>query len=477
MDIQALVNPFVVSSGLGAVLGLGGLVLLWRSASVLKGWLKTACSKLFTRAGFFWSVISVFMAVSVWQGGAFFSISGDYVGFAVAFFLDLVTVVLMHAQLESRYRGENGRANLFVFFIAVTCGASGYANLAVALNTFKASTMLPNASVLVQNVAPFVLASSPLFVIMLSIAAEMIVNVRPLDKLKEEEYETDEKKRINLLEIRNTYYGKQVDAELALQTIRARHRVNRARGWFLRLPFVRRLDVNTLVSEVGKKLEDRFTALAEQNQKIVNAVDPLASKVAALSELNQQLSIQVQGLQQVKPLDVVALVENITSKLDAVYAAKFEALTEQNQQLSMQLSVLISEAQPLEDGPDTEELETSNKAPYSEALVSDIEGLLSAYPILSRWLSTYQRSATIEDIIEVTGHSRKMVTNRINDHTIKGTRKAGFYRVSSVVTWLKTAPLPKGNSDTSGKLHAVNAPSNGHAKETINLDQLETVTA
>jgi hypothetical protein len=495
MDLQFLVNPWFVSGGFGAVLGVGVLVLIWRSASVLAGWLKTACSKLFTRAGFFWSVISVFMAVSVWQGGAFFSISGDYVGFAVAFFLDLVTVVLMHAQLESRYRGENGRANLFVFFIAVTCGTSGYANLAVALNSFKAATMLPNAPEWVQAAAPFALASSPLFVIMMSIAAEMIVNIRPLDKLKEGEYEADEKKRVTLLEIRNRYYEKQIDAALALQTIKARFRSNRSRGWFLRLPWVRRLDVDLLVSEATKKLDDRFAVLAQQSEQlaqlttsvqslqrvdvtamVVGAIDPLASKVLALAQLNEQVSNQLQGLQgQVKPLDTAVLVREITRQLDTVYAARFEALTRHNEELSMQLSLLMVEVQAFDDAGDTEELETSVRASYPVELANAIESLLSDYPSLQAWLSACQRSATIEQVIEATGHSRKMIVNRINDHTIKRTRKAGKYRVDSVIAWLKTAPLPKSNRVTSGKLEAVKAPSNGHSKDTVKLDEFEPV--
>jgi hypothetical protein len=499
--------------------------LLIRFFAVLAGWWASVYKKLFTRAGFFWTVIACFMAVSVWQGGAFFSISGDLMGFSVALFLDLVTVVLMHAQLESRYRGENGRANLFILFISLTCGMSCYANLAMALNTFKAAVMLPNAPEWVQGFAPYALASSPLFVIMMSIAAEMIVNIRPLDKLNEKEYEGDEKKRINLLEIRNRYYEKQVDAALALQTIKAKHRASRSRGWLLRLPWVRRLDVDFVVSEAAKKLDERFTKITEQNTQlatsiqalqgidvpglvrasvdplalslaqynqqftsqlqalqqvdvtglVVGAVDPLASKVLALAELSQQVSSQLQALQgQVKPLDTVALVEGITRQLDAVYSAKFEALTRHNEDLSMQVSALLAEIQEGDSLGDTEEL-TSVVTPYSAELMADIQSLLTRYPILERWASAGRRSVTIEEIQEVTGHSRKMVVNRVNDHTIKRTRKAGKYRVDSVIDWLKVAPLPRSNRDKSGRLEAVQPGTNGHSKDTIKLDEFEPV--
>jgi hypothetical protein len=181
-------------------------------------------------------------------------------------------------------------------------------------------------------------------------------------------------------------------------------------------------------------------------------------------------------LQQVKPLDAGMLISNITKRLDAMYGSRFEALAQQNEDLSTQLSQLITEGQstdiPTDNLADNEDA-TSTKAPYSEAFLSDVQDVLIDYPIVERWLSTGQRSATIEEIIEVTHHTRKMVMNRINDHTITRTRRTGFYRIDSVIRWLKTAPLPKSNHDTSGSLEAIKVGSNGHAKETINPDDLE----
>jgi hypothetical protein len=491
MDIVQVLTayPWIMCLGAGLPVGIAIAIGLWRSWAKLGGWLQIARSRIFTRAGFFWSVMVAFMAVSVWQGGAFFSVTGDLVGYAVALFLDLVTIVLMHAQLESRYRGENGRANLFVFFISITCGVSTFGNMAMALNTFNASAMLPNAPTLVQTFAPFVLASSPLFVIMMSVASEMVINVRPLDKLDTRDYEADENKRVQILNIRNQYYTRQVDAELELQRIKSRRRVERVGGWFLRWPWVKSLDVNSVVSEAANKLDARFEALTQQNQQlsqqvrdlqqvditglVADMVNPLA---LTLSQLNQQVSNQLQGLQsQIKPLDTIALVQEITRQLDAVYSAKLEVLTRNNEELGMQLSLLMTEIQAFDDAGDTEELEPIVKTPYPVELARAIEGLLSDYPSLQAWLSTGRRSATIEDIMAATGHSRKMVVNRVNDHTIKRTRKAGKYRVDSVIAWLKIAPLPKSGRDTTGTLQAVKVAANGHGKQTVKLDQLGVV--
>jgi hypothetical protein len=173
--------------------------------------------KLFTRTTFFWLVIAVFMAISVTQAGFFFGITHSGlavgIGLAVALFLDLVTVVLMQAQLEARYRGEYRQARILLLFIVATCGTSTFANLAIALNDFHGSTMLPAAPLWVQLASPYVLASFPLFIIMMSVAMDKVVNARPLSKLNTDEYRADEQKRIEILKIQNEHLQMQLEQE------------------------------------------------------------------------------------------------------------------------------------------------------------------------------------------------------------------------------------------------------------------------
>src|SRR5436853_4820079 len=235
MDSASLFNPIVTSGIVAAIASVVVLVAIIKNRAAIGASLGQLRSRLFTRSGFFWTVNIVFMAVSVLHAGVFFGITGNehdlpgmaqYLGFAVSFFLDLVTVILMQAMLESRYRGEDGRARQFLFFITVCCGTSTFANLAISLNDFDAPRMLPHAPFWVQTAAPYVLASFPLFVIMMSIAAEMIVNLRPLEKLHEEEYEADEKKRLRIMQIRNTYLEKQANEELRALTIRTQMKAN-----------------------------------------------------------------------------------------------------------------------------------------------------------------------------------------------------------------------------------------------------------
>jgi hypothetical protein len=507
MDVmQFLVNyPWVIALAGGIAVGLALIFGLVRSAAGISRVLGEAKARLFTRAGFFWTVNFVFMAISVLHAGVFFGVTGGmaaYLGFAVSFFLDLVTIVLMQAMLEARYRGENGRARLLLLFIAVCCLTSTFANLAISLNSFKPDIMLHDAPSWVQVLSPYVLASFPLFVILMSIASEMIVNVRPMDSLDEGEYEIDEQKRVNILAIRNTYLQRQADEELRMFTIRAQMRANRAmrKGNVqksFRWPWEKALQIDLVVAGVVKQIEtlyeSKVTALSEQNGELLAQVESqlsstlvqaqsieslYESKVTALSEQNEQFLKLVES--QLSSTLVQA------QSIESLCESKVTALSQQNgqvlEQVKNQLAATLTQVQSLAYGDGVED-DNAVATPYSEELVNDIQGLLASYPILLQWLSTGQRSVTIEDIVKVTGHTPRMVKNRIEDRTILRTKRLGSYRVDSVVRWLKVAPLPKSKDhETTASIPVVNSQNtnrseqngrNGHSKDTIKLDQLE----
>src|SRR5437667_9745917 len=138
MNYQMFLNPWLLALAGGLAGGIALIFWLVRSASTLGESLKTFRKQICTRAGFFWTVNLVFMAVSVLHAGVFFGITGNghdvpglgqVIGFAVSFFLDLVTIILMQALLEARYRGEENRARQLLLFIVVCCGTSTFANL------------------------------------------------------------------------------------------------------------------------------------------------------------------------------------------------------------------------------------------------------------------------------------------------------------------------------------------------------------
>ena len=119
MSISYIVNPYITSGVFALVAAIG---LPWLMAANRAGLVRFAswlARKLFTRSGFFWTVYIIFMAVSVIHAGVFFGITGNghdvlgvgkILGFAVSFFLDLVTIILMQALLEAKYRSDEQRA-------------------------------------------------------------------------------------------------------------------------------------------------------------------------------------------------------------------------------------------------------------------------------------------------------------------------------------------------------------------------------
>jgi len=408
------------------------------------------------------------MAVSVLHAGIFFGITGNghdlpgmalYLGFAVSFFLDLVTIILMQAMLEARYRGEEVRARQFLLFIAVCCGTSTFANLAISLNDFNPVTMLPHAPAWIQVTAPYVLSSFPLFVIMMSVAAEMIVNVRPLESLNEQEYEESEKKRLKILQIRNTYLQKQVDEELRALTIHAQRRVNRQlrKGnmpngfrWFWEKP----LEVEVVIAGVTAQLKAMHEPQIEDLKRRLEEVQ------------TQQPQMPVNGLTARLAAQKAKEPQTNTSDLSWVFADQKETPIPADRSSS-------AHAQQSHDeyGDDTRQ----NSIPIQ--MTSSLFWVTKHYPrVASEWLAHNRKTVTVEEIIEVTGHTKRRLSKA---PLRRSSRNPELVLISSVIEWLRTAPAPthsEGQNDASqsGSMNEIQKEQNNHfdqSKDTANLDQ------
>jgi ribosomal protein S25 len=184
--------------------------------------------------------------------------------------------------------------------------------LAISLNDFNAQVMLPHAPLWVQTAAPYVLASFPLFVIMMSIAAEMIVNLRPLESLDTEEYEADEAKRLRITQIRNDYLEKQVIEEMRALEIRAAMKSGKERykpsfSW----PSLRAksVDADALTAEATARLREHYNeqinALNERINELQNA--PITTPNMALHVLpvaSEMCRNEHQNEQNLAPIDL-----------------------------------------------------------------------------------------------------------------------------------------------------------------------------
>src|SRR5439155_7444895 len=97
------------------------------------------------------------------------------------------------------------------------------------------------------------------------------------------------------------------------------------------------------------------------------------------------------------------------------------------------------------------------------AFNDEIMPVLEAYPLIeSEWLAKNRKSVTIEEIITVTGHSKRRL-NRVA--FARSSRNKELILVSSVLEWLKTAPKPEPKEITTDGLKLV-VSKNGHRKVT-----------
>jgi hypothetical protein len=67
--------------------------------------------------------------------------------------------------------------------------------------------------------------------------------------------------------------------------------------------------------------------------------------------------------------------------------------------------------------------------------------VIKRYPkVGSIWIEKGVKSVSIEEIVEVTGHSKRLVSSAPLQRT---SRNKDLILVTSVIEWLKTAPLPE----------------------------------
>lgn len=72
------------------------------------------------------------------------------------------------------------------------------------------------------------------------------------------------------------------------------------------------------------------------------------------------------------------------------------------------------------------------------ALTPDLLPVLNAYPDISSWLATGQKTATINDVASALNVSVKLVSNRVKDNTLKhAPRNDKLILITSVIAWAK----------------------------------------
>ncbi len=107
--------------------------------------------------------------------------------------------------------------------------------------------------------------------------------------------------------------------------------------------------------------------------------------------------------------------------------------------------------------PELEQVETASEVDIEDGqnepqteYPDDVLSVLVKFPKVQSWLTTSQRTATIEQVAEVTGLSKRRVVNRVKDGTLKrNSRNQNLVHISSVIEYLKTDPVANRlNGDT-----------------------------
>jgi len=195
--------------------------LIFKFFRTIETWCKMAWQAFFRArkedgsAQFFWLVIIVFMIVSVFASGSFFTMlehdALPGLGYATALFIDLVAVQSMRARLNAvRMRDKRGET-LYLIGVFVCAGASAFANVYSDLANFAqhATGVLP---IWMVNVAPWFGLVFPALILLLSITADYTLD-QTSTKLDPENYKTQEEKRIRLSEIQRDMLQRRVQVE------------------------------------------------------------------------------------------------------------------------------------------------------------------------------------------------------------------------------------------------------------------------
>ncbi len=165
-----------------------------------------------------------------------------------------------------------------------------------------------------------------------------------------------------------------------------------------------------------------------------------------------------------KPRETEVIIAEVTKQLKALYEPQIEGLKRRLEEAQMQIQSadrLVPTLQVEQNDPLTSLLQTApeyfdetrqNSGPIQ--INAALLAVTKNYPrVVSEWLANNRKTVTLEEIIEVTGHTKR----RLNKAPLRrSSRNPELVLLTSVIEWLKTAPLPGSqNGSLSGELPAI----------------------
>jgi hypothetical protein len=299
-------KPYALLAGPVLVASLLSGWLIFKFFRTIEAWCKMAWRAFFraqkedSSAQFFWMVIIVFMIVSVFASGSFFTnLEHDVIpglGYVTALFIDLVAVQSMRARLNAvRLRDKRGEW-LYLFGVFVCSGASAFANVYTSLADFNqhVTGVLPPWML---SIAPWFGLVFPALILLLSITADYTLD-QTSTKLDPENYKAQEEKRMRLLEIQRDMLQRRVQVEQEIDRLSQQLRSGKQeRTFFLVSWFFPKQPAN--VQQIAAQVTTQMQG--ELNRQLQSLYTHLVGQIGQAHSVNlSQIQAIQGGLQQME---------------------------------------------------------------------------------------------------------------------------------------------------------------------------------
>lgn len=478
MNMLSFINPITVSITTGFILSVGLLIALWKCSQQIKTAIQWVWQHVFNWTCFYWVVNLVCMAFSAQNAGYIFGLY-ENTGILVGIALDMLIIAFTQAMLAAKARGERSRAAKILLFIVFCCLLSTAGNLAHNLHTDIAGQ---THGVWFSDLIPYLVSTMPLFLIALAWVADLKVN--PIESMDINQYKANEEKHLDFLEIQIDNREEQAKLDQRMIVVESLERRNKQlrKGKAprsFRWPWEPKIDVGYIVSNVADNMkiyyEERIAEAVDNYQQKIEEMQRLSNEKQAELEAHIQglLGRVQQGILQENEVYRRALAQQYDQDLSLLQGRVNETLSAL--QTTGNAAVNTDEMSAVNLGNGKEKAE-----PIEEIIELDEEtkAVIARYPIVVSWLSRSPSSVSLPEIVSGTKHTHQRVNRAAREGAFQGTRREGYYRLKSVINWLKTAPLPKDNkaiiNEVSPALsngnQANNRYTNGHKEVTSPLD-------
>lgn len=488
--VLAMNYPFASAFILAIPVCLFIVKLVINFFSVIEQWIRLQFEKARNakRGQFLEFVIAVFMFVSVTEAGPMFNKIQGYalcgaLGYITVFAFDLVAVVCMKSRAKMLRKGHDGKARIYQMGVWLCALVSVFANLYEAIqNATALSTTNP-----LTFFAPLAGIAFPVMIIFLSYATDADED----DVDDPVVYRKEQEKRVEFVKAKRDIATAILHEKIQMNLLKQREFF--LHGWFFTKKKMHSV-IEVATQQVMKNIKEDVTKLKQSildevnglRQKVVDEITvTVTNKVSSStqSQINKVLSentllaSQLQKIQadrehdnrefarQIERLqglittqielqngivdrqlfDMQASLESrFNGVIDSAVSRSIEAAQEVVKDASLSVSQEPSQ-ESVKRERNTDEMAAIPSGQQTSGALADPEfqDMLIHYVILKQWLTRGVKSLTLEEIVETTGHSRKMVINRIKDGTFARTKNPNRFRMDSILTWLKDAPLPK----------------------------------